>query len=306
MLRNLGRYVYMNGDTINSIRALVNLIDDRATEPINLDQLAKEVGISKYYLHRMFKSITNRSLMTYVRERRLCLSVQHLLHSNLNIIDIATEYQFDYEQSYIRAFKKKYKVTPAQYRKCQIELPIEQKLDLNALHTVGDGLMLEPRMCVKPKFCVQGLEREIVHLENLEYKTTNQQAEEVWRDYLPLIDNVINRNIYIGLVRYTEHKEYSNYYVSGTEVELKTPYKAPIVSYEIEPYEYAVFRYVGCHSPHDITFKALLNIYSFIDNWKLTTAYHQAAPFHFERVDLQICSDDYCEMDIYIPITLNN
>ncbi len=197
-------------------------------------------------------------------------------------------------------------MTPAQYIKCQIELPIEQKLDLNAFHKVGDGLLVELRMCVKPKFCVQGLESEIVHLENLKYKTTNQQAEEVWKDYLPFMENVINRNIYIGLVRYTEHVEYSNYYVSGTEVELGTSCKAPIVSYEIEPYEYAVFRYVGCHSPHDITFEALLSIYRFINNWKSTTVYHQVAPFHFERVDLQVCSDDYCEMDIYMPITLHN
>lgn len=296
----------MRDDTVNSIKQLVNLIDERAKEPIDLDQLAKEVGISKYYLHRLFKSITNRSLMTYVRDRRLSLSVYHLMHSSLNIIDIATEYQFEYEQSYIRAFKKKYNVTPAQYRRCQMEIPIEQKLDLNLLHEIGDGLMVEPRMCVKPKFCVRGLESEIVHTENLVHMTTNRQAEEVWKDYLPYMKHVINPNIYIGLVRYTKNPEYSNYYLSGTEVALGTLSEAPLVSYEIDSYEYAVFRYVGMHSPHSITFRALLTIYRFIDDWKRRTHYQQAAPFHFERVDLEICKDDYCEMDIYMPITIKN
>ena len=296
----------MSDKSVKAIKQLVNLIDEKATEPLDLDQLAKQVGISKFYLHRLFKSITNRPLMTYVRDRRISLSVYHLIHSNRNIIDIAMEYQFGYEQSYIRAFKNKYNVTPAQYRRHQMEIPIEQKLDLHMLHNIGSNLIMEPRMCVKPRFCVQGLETEIVHLENLKYMTTNQQAERVWEHYLPFMDNVINRNIYIGLVRYTERKDYSNYYVSGTEVELDSTCKAPLVSYEIDAYEYAVFRYVGLHSPHSITFHALLDIYSFIDDWKMRTAYCQAAPFHFERIDLQVCKNNYCEMDIYIPISLDN
>lgn len=145
---------------------------------------------------------------------------------------------------------------------------------------------------------------EIVHAVNLEYMTTNQQAEKVMAEYIPKMKNVINKDIYIGLVRYTERSEYSNYYVSGTEVQLGSSCNKPMVSYKIDTHEYAVFRYIGMHSPHQITFRALLGIYGVIDHWKLKTSYHQAAPFHFERVNLRICSEEYCEMDIYIPITL--
>ena len=295
----------MKDKTINVVKRVIDIIDERATTPIDLDQLADEIGLSKYHLHRLFRSITNKSLMTYVRDRRLSLSITKLLNSDWNIIDIATEYQFGYEPSYIRAFKNKFHVTPAQYRRRQMELPIEQKLDLNMLHDIEEGLVMEPRMCVKPRFCIQGLESEIVHADNLEHMTTNQQAEEVWAKYLPTMKNVINKDIYIGLVRYTEQEEYSNYYVSGTEVQLGTSCKTPIVSYEIEPYEYAVFRYIGMHSPHNITFQSLFDMYRVIDDWKLRTSYCQAAPFHFERMNLRICSEDYCEMDIYIPICLN-
>ncbi len=284
----------MNDATINSIKQVINLIDERAKEPIDLDQLAKEVGISKYYLHRLFKSITNRSLMTYVGDRRLSLSASMLLNSDKNIIDVATEYKFGCEQSYIRAFKKKYNITPAQYRKTHMNLPIEQKFDVNKLYDIGleDGLVMEPRLCVKQKFCVQGLESLIIHTDNLGNETTNQQAEKMMADYIPYLKNVIDPDVYIGLVRYTDCPDYSGNYLSGTEVEIGSPYEEPIVSYDIDTHEYLVYRYVGFHSPHQINYRRLINIYHCIDELKIIFTFHQAAPFHFERLNQKKCSDD--------------
>jgi predicted transcriptional regulator YdeE len=49
--------------------------------------------------------------------------------------------------------------------------------------------------------------------------------------------------------------------------------------------------------------KALMNIYKHIYNWLLHSQYIQDGCFHFERIDSKISIDDYCEVDIYIPVT---
>lgn len=292
----------MNNDQISAIEEAIQIIDEEIKQPLDLDRLSKKVGISKYHLHHLFKSITGKPLMSYARGRRLSMSITDLINTDLNIIDIASEYQFEHEQSYIRAFKQRFNITPSQYRKSQCEMPIEQKIDTNHLRHIGQGLMIEPQMCIRPEFYVQGIQKEIVHEENLMNKVANKLVEEFQTIYLPLIDNRIDCDTYIGLVLYAGNSEYSNYYVPSVVVTPTNKVVPPFVSYKIPMQEYAVFRYIGLHSPFDISYVTLKALYDFIDEWKIGTAYRQAEPFHFEKINLNTCCKSYCEMDIYIPI----
>ena len=79
------------------VAACVNYIEDNIYMKITLDDIAGQAGISKYHLHRMFKSLTGESLMDYVHSRKLSASINELIHTNMRIIDIALEYGFDYE-----------------------------------------------------------------------------------------------------------------------------------------------------------------------------------------------------------------
>lgn len=295
----------MNREQLNIIEDMINYIDAHITQPLALDILSRQAGVSKFYLDRLFKTVTNKSLMTYVRDRRLSISLQKLLKSDMKILDIALEYQFEYEQSYCRAFKKKFNMTPNQYRTQKCELAIDQKYDTGRIHKLRDGIVFEPYMCIKDKLILQGLESEIFHSENYTFETTNIQAEKFRDEYLNQMKNVIDKNVYFGLVRYSAFDEISSYYLSGVQVTQKGNSQLPLSLYVLDSHEYAVFRYIGLHSPHRITFKALCTIYNSIDWWKENSSYTQAAPYHFEYVDLAKCSDEYCEMDIYVPIKAN-
>ena len=130
--------IIMNNDQISSIKNTIENIEREIKNDINLDQLSNEVGISKYHLHRLFKSLTDKSLMSYVRGRKLSCSLNDLSNTDLNIIDIANEYHFEHEQSYIRAFKQQFNMTPSQYRKSKCEILIEPKIDINHMHRRDD------------------------------------------------------------------------------------------------------------------------------------------------------------------------
>jgi AraC family transcriptional regulator len=266
--------------------------------------VANKVGLSKFYLERIFKSITGKSLIAYIRERKLSESASDLIRTNLRVIDIASEYQYEQEQSYIRAFRQMFHITPYQFRKQRKELPIAAKLDVNILRNVGRGLIVKPKMCLKSEFYLQGMVEEIVHSVNYEESICTTNAIEWMNKYLPTVPNSINVNVYYGFVIYKEHSEYSDYYATCVEVKDRTNVREPMVQYTIPTHEYAVFRYIGFHSPYEITFKILCNIYNAIDLWIEKSSYRQAAQFHFEKVDFSISSDDYCELDIYYPMIM--
>jgi AraC family transcriptional regulator len=102
---------------------------------INDFTLADKFSLSKGHLCRLFKLAFGQSLGAYIRSRKLSASIEDLLNTNMNIVDIAIEYGFDYEQSYIRSFKREFGITPGSLRKngqiVKTTSPFIQKNDQN-------------------------------------------------------------------------------------------------------------------------------------------------------------------------------
>jgi len=83
----------------------------------------------------------------------------------LNVISIALEYGFEYEQSYIRAFKKEFGLTPGELRKTGQIVKIKPPLQLFASNRYGDGLIFGPDIVMVPEFHVVG-KRHILPLND--------------------------------------------------------------------------------------------------------------------------------------------
>lgn len=291
----------MRIDKINTIHNMIQLIEENIHEKIDLEVLSEETGFSKYYMDRLFKALTGQTLVNYVCGRKLTRSLDELLNTRLNIIDIAQEYRFSYEQSYIRAFKRQFHITPAQYRRVRCEMRGVPIADISELYSAGNGLLVEPRMCILPQFYLQGIECGILHGHNYFHQDTNQLIKIWEKDYFPHIKNKVAPSVYIGLVRHTDDS-YGRSYAVCTQVSGPAGAIPPVKSYTIPACSYASFRYVGMHSPDEITFKTLQELYHKINIWKEKKSDMQADRFHMERVDLKKCGMDYCEMDIYVPV----
>ncbi len=292
----------MNVNQVSLIESTIDMIEENMLHPLNLDELSRQIGISKYHLERLFKSLCSKPLISYIRGRRLSLSLHDLIHSRMNIIDIAMKYQFEYEQSYIRAFQNQFGITPARYRRSRTELPIEQKLDTKTLTAIDQGFVIQPRMVMKPHFYIQGIKEEIFHDENLAKATTNKVAELFRDQFLVQVPGRIHEDIYLAVIKYLPNPMISNDYIPCVETVVLNKPEAPFVAMELPAQEYAVFRYVGLHAPTQLDYRTLKELYDYTDYWLKNSKHIQCQPYHFERMDLSICSDSYCEMDIYIPI----
>lgn len=83
---------------------------------VSLSQLAAEHDISVSHLQKLFKQIYGMPIYHYIREYRLEQASVELTTSGKRITEIAQDAGYDNASKFTAAFKKRYGVTPSQYR----------------------------------------------------------------------------------------------------------------------------------------------------------------------------------------------
>ncbi|MFW6287930.1 MAG: helix-turn-helix domain-containing protein [bacterium] len=297
----------MENYLLKTIQNIVDYIEDNIKKDISLDDLANYSNFSKYHLHRIFRSITNTRLIDYVRGRKLSNSVHFLINSNLNIIDIAQEFGFKYEQSYIRAFKREFNITPARYRRNQTQLSLTNILDTNLIKSIDNGIILNPEIIFKPSFHIIGIENRINHQENVEKYTAAKSARSFYLNYQKKIKNALKPEKFIGLSRYQKLSDPESVYITALEVTSLNDIPDDLIGLTLAANTYAVFKYIGIHNADEITFNTISSIFFNMLDWLEQNSIYQRIPgFHFERIDADNNNDNYTELELFLPISEAN
>lgn len=106
------------------ISQAIVFIENRLYEPVTAGDVAKEVSYSYYHFHRYFSAVMGETIGSYIRSRRLTQAAWDLVHSDRKILDIALSLYFETAESFSRAFKDRYSMTPTKYRKNGIDVLI--------------------------------------------------------------------------------------------------------------------------------------------------------------------------------------
>jgi len=99
------------------IQQSLDHIERHLAEPIQLDRAAAQACFSLTHYYRMFHALVGHTVKDYIRKRRLTESARRLESGGDRIIDISFDYQFESQESFSRAFKKMFGVSPGQFRK---------------------------------------------------------------------------------------------------------------------------------------------------------------------------------------------
>lgn len=108
--------------------ALVNYVECHL-EDMNIKKMAESFGFSEIYLREIFYKNVGIPIMQYYKRRRMIVSASRLLHSDKTILTIALENGFSNPESYTRAFKKIFGMTPSRFR---LERPMIIRKQLEA------------------------------------------------------------------------------------------------------------------------------------------------------------------------------
>ena len=100
-----------------SVTKAKEYLNDNFRDNISLNILSADIGISKYYLHRLFKEINGKTPFEYLTRVRLENAKGKLRYSKDSIFEIAISSGFDNTAYFSNVFKKHIGVSPTQFRK---------------------------------------------------------------------------------------------------------------------------------------------------------------------------------------------
>lgn len=98
------------------VQVLLAYIHTHYQDKITIEELAKTTSISKTEVLRCFKAIMGLSPISYLNSYRLQRAAHMLINTEKSIQEIAEDCGFDDNSYFSKLFKKKYHVTPHDYR----------------------------------------------------------------------------------------------------------------------------------------------------------------------------------------------
>lgn len=155
-------------------------IESHYAEDITLDDIAEQVGVSRYHLVRAFGSATGFTVMRYLRARRLSIAAQTLAHGNGNhILDVALDAGYNSHEAFTRAFRDQFGITPESIR-TQRHLSDIQLVEPIQMTQQEQKMVEKPRIETRKTFLVAGL-RERYGEE------ASQHIPAQWQRFTPYI-----------------------------------------------------------------------------------------------------------------------
>lgn len=270
---------------IDIFKQLIQFIEENIHEVITLEMLEKKSGFSRFQLTRLFIKLSGYTPIDYIRRRKLSKSIPEL-YNKRKIIDIAIDYGFEYEQSYIRAFRSVYKISPTRLRKQEQAVTLFEAPVLGEMRIYSDGFLTTPKIKYFSDLTFYG-----------EEKYYNYKDNEVYG--LPLLDGLDKhtKGTYTGICLPCDSGSFTHRYISCPNIIKENP-----TIYHLPKGKYVVFNYMGFHKLDEIHAHKLRTLmYIVIRSWSSRNNFRWRENF-IEQINLDLTSDIYIEMDIIVPL----
>ena len=267
------------------MRRAIDFIEDRLDGELSIATVAAEVGLSRWHFQRIFKALTNETIHTYIRSRRLATALDMLARSDAKILEIAVATGFQSQAAFTRAFKQSFGITPAAYRKLGDRGRFVHKVRFDAEYLVHlrHGVSPEPCLAERQAMQVVGLRTEIYGADS-DKNNIAERLPPLWAAFLERMDEVPHmvRGACYGVIEPVSETSEHLAYVAGIEVDRVDELPSPMVAVEVAASQWATFEHRGRTSTLDHTVNY---IYS---SWLLRTEHH-----HTQGPDLEIYGSAY-------------
>lgn len=220
--------------------------------------MADIAALSLFYFQRLFTRLVKKPVREYIKLRRLAHAVVSLENGNNHIVDIAVEYGFGSRETFSRAFKETYGLSPSEYRNKPVGLNNFDKPNLllnyvmvdEGVPLITEGIVLEyNRKTLDNPVCFLGVEDlwRFKPGKMLGERPGVSEPAAIWDRFYKVLDDIVcipyGRRVgvsYQGSAR----KGYSTYFV-GAEVEPAVLDRADhhFTSWVLPSREYIVCRY---------------------------------------------------------------
>ena len=134
LIYNFGIQISNDQKSSDRFVDLIQYLNEYYDEDITLSKLAQREYMSQSYFSRLFQKEVGIKFTEFLSNIRITNSLAYLRNEKMTVTDIAYQVGFKNVNSFIDAFKKRYGVTPAKYRKQIPEKKVEsQKRNLREM-----------------------------------------------------------------------------------------------------------------------------------------------------------------------------
>ncbi len=233
---------------IDRIQLGIDYIEAHLQLDIDIAHVAQAANMSRWHFQRMFKAMTGDTVKTYIRTRRFSQALEDLLATDRSILDIAITAGFESHESFTRAFKQHFAITPGEFRALGQERKFMQRIriDKNYLQHINSNLSREPEIKHFDTSLYVGLQTTFYGADS-EKNNFAQKLSHLWDDFLPRMHEIPDAtpDIGYGLVEQTSREsELLNYY-SVMKVNTISSIPDGMVHQTVSAGKYAVFAHCG-------------------------------------------------------------
>jgi len=114
MMKNRVSRTLLNGKHTHPISQAVRYINGNIYEPINLERLSADLGMSKSNFTHTFKKLIGITPMEYIKDKKMETALEELKEGS--VTEVAFELGYSNISYFIRLFREKYHMTPKQYQ----------------------------------------------------------------------------------------------------------------------------------------------------------------------------------------------
>lgn len=110
------KFEHVKDYDVEKIRIAKNILEENISAPISLIELAHQAGINDFKLKKGFKEIYGNTVFGYLNELRMNEAKKLLLASDKSITEISQYCGYLFVQNFTKVFKKKFGVTPKNFK----------------------------------------------------------------------------------------------------------------------------------------------------------------------------------------------
>ena len=245
-------------------------VESHLPEAVSLDDVAQSSGVSRFHVTRAFGAATGRSVMGYMRSRRLTEAARKLAGGAPDILAVALDAGYNSHEAFTRAFRDQFGTTPELVR-AQGTL---DKLDLVEPILMDQSFLTNlepPRFETSRPFLIAGLGER--------YSCETSAAIPMqWQRFGPYIGNIPGET---GAVAYgvcVNGDDAGNFdYIAGVEVSDFSDLPKEFYRVRVPAQKYAVF----AHREHISTIRRTVN--TIWNKWLPASGHEIADAPEFER-----------------------
>nr|WP_203592506.1 MULTISPECIES: AraC family transcriptional regulator [unclassified Streptomyces] len=144
---------------MDRLNQILEHIEDRLDQQVDVAELARLAATSEYHLRRMFSALAGMPLSEYVRRRRLTVAGAEVLADQESLLDIAVRYGYGSGEAFARAFRTMHGIGPGEARRTGAALVSQPRLAFRL--TVEGSSSMRYRVVDRPDFTVVGLKARV-------------------------------------------------------------------------------------------------------------------------------------------------